>query len=107
MPEEGGFPMIVTLRLVHFLAGIFWVGSVLFIPGFLAPAVRATGPAGGAVMGHVMKVRKLHAWMMGASMLVVLSGFALGWILSGSLGFGWYAVGMGRYIGLGAVLTLV
>lgn len=99
--------MIFALRLVHILLGVFWVGSVLFIASFLAPAVRATGAAGGAVMSHVMQARKLHHVMMTAALLTILSGFGLAWLVAGSLGFEWYATGMGRAIGVGAILTVV
>ena len=99
--------MVIALRLIHVLSGIFWVGSLLFIAGLLMPAVRAAGAAGGAVMGHIVQVRKLHQFMMGASLLVILSGFGLVYELAGPLGFQWFAVGMGRAIGVGALLTLV
>ena len=99
--------MIFALRLVHILAGIFWVGSLLFIAGFLMPAVRRAGPAGGAVMGHIVQVRKLHQFMMSATLLTILSGFGLVYVVAGPLGFRWFTVGMGRAIGVGALLTLV
>jgi uncharacterized membrane protein len=99
--------MIFALRLVHILSGIFWVGSLLFITGFLMPSVRAAGPAGGAVMGQLMQVRKLHHYMMGATLLTIVSGFGLVYVLAGPLGFQWFTVGMGRAIGIGALLTLV
>lgn len=99
--------MIFALRLVHILVGIFWVGSVLFVACFLMPAVRAAGPAGGAVMGPLMQRRKLPQFMMAGAVLTLLSGFGLFYVLSGSLGFRWFTVGMGRVIGIGALLTLV
>jgi len=99
--------MIIALRLVHIVTGMFWVGSMLFIARFLLPAVRATGPAGGAVMGHVVDVRRLPVYMEVSALLVILSGFGLVYLLAGSLGFGWFTVGMGRAIGAGTLLTLV
>lgn len=99
--------MIFALRLVHILVGMFWVGSVLFVACFLMPAVRAAGPAGGAVMGQLMQGRKLPQFMMAGAVLTLLSGFGLFYVLSGSLGFRWFTVGMGRVIGIGALLTLV
>lgn len=99
--------MFIVLRLVHILTGVFWVGALVFIAGFLMPAVRATGPAGGAVMGQVMQVRKLHRYMTSAGLLNILSGFCMVYVLAGSLGFQWFTIGMGRAIGIGALLTLV
>ena len=46
------------LRVVHVLAGAFWVGAVTFIAAFLVPAVTALGPVGGQVMEQVIQVRK-------------------------------------------------
>lgn len=99
--------MIFVLRLVHILAGAVWVGAVLFVACFLMPAVRATGPAGGAVMGQLMQARKLPQFMMAMAVLTLLSGFGLFYVLTGSTGFQWFTVGMGRAIGIGALLTLV
>ena len=99
--------MIFVLRLVHVLAGAVWVGSVLFVACFLMPAVRAAGPAGGAVMGQLMQARKLPQFMMAMAVLTLLSGFGLVYVLAGSMGFQWFTVGMGRVIGVGALLTLV
>ena len=33
----------LLLRLIHILAGIFWVGAIILIAGFLLPTARATG----------------------------------------------------------------
>jgi len=98
--------MIFALRLVHILAGAFWVGAVLFVAAFLMPAVRSSGPAGGAVMGQLMQARKLPQFMMTAAILTLLSGFGLVYALAGSMGFPWFTVGMGRIIGIGALLTI-
>ena len=99
--------MIFALRLVHILAGTFWVGALVFVAGFLMPAVRASGPAGGAVMGQLIQARKLPQFMMAAGILTLLSGFGLFYVLAGSMGFQWFTAGPGRAIGVGAILTLV
>jgi uncharacterized membrane protein len=98
--------IIISLRLIHILVGIFWVGSLFFITAFLLPAVRAAGPAGGAVMGQIMQNLKLHRYMVAGSWLTVLSGFGLAWIVSGQLGFQWFMQGSGRFYGAGAILAL-
>lgn len=98
--------MIIALRLIHILAGSFWVGALLFVAGFLMPAVRASGAAGGAVMGQLMRARKLPQFMMTAGVLTLLSGFGLVYVLAGSTGLQWFTIGPGRAIGIGAVLTI-
>ena len=66
--------VIVALRLIHIVVGVFWVGSVIFVAAFLAPAVRAAGPGGGAVMNQLMQNLKLHLYMVAATWLTLLSG---------------------------------
>jgi uncharacterized membrane protein len=47
--------LIIGLRLIHILAGIFWVGTTLFFAFFLAPALGSAGPAAGPVMGGLQR----------------------------------------------------
>jgi hypothetical protein len=99
--------LLIFLRLLHIVLGIFWVGAVTFVAFVLVPALRESGPAGGAVMQRLMD-RKMTLWLMAASILTVLSGIALYW--HDSAGFSstaWLASGPGRTFGLGAVLAFV
>ena len=67
----------LLLRLIHILAGIFWVGAMLLLAGFLLPTVRATGREGGKFMQHLMQQRRLPVYLAIAMLLTVLSGFTL------------------------------
>jgi hypothetical protein len=98
---------LIVLRLIHLVVGAFWVGSLVFIAAFLIPAVRATGPAGGAVMRHLTQVLHLHRYMVTSTWLTLLSGAALAWRDAGTLGFRWFAEGSGRFYGAGAVLAII
>ena len=80
---------IIVLRLIHIIVGVFWVGSLIFVAAFLLPAVRASGPAGGAVMGQLMQNLKLHRYMVASTWLTILSGVGLAWLVAGELGFRW------------------
>ena len=42
---------MIILRLIHILAGIFWVGTAFFFVLFFEPTLKTSGPAGGTVMG--------------------------------------------------------
>ena len=98
---------LLILRLVHIVAGVFWVGAVIFIALFLMPSLRGAGPAGGAVMQQLAQVRRLPIWMMAGSILTLLSGIGLYW--HDSAGFSsttWLASGTGRMFGLGGVLAI-
>jgi hypothetical protein len=67
----------LLLRLVHILAGIFWVGAIFLMAGFLLPTLRATGREGGRFMQHLMQQRRLPIFLAIAMLLTVLSGFTL------------------------------
>jgi hypothetical protein len=99
----------VSLILIHVAAGVFWAGGVMTAGFFVIPAVIEAGPAGGAVMGGVMK-RKFAVLMVTAGTLVVLTGlrmymvrFSSQWLgspegivltLGGLLGIGALAIGI-------------
>ena len=102
-----GSGTIHLLRVLHVGAGVFWVGSVLFIAMFLVPALRSVGPAGGAVMRDIVEGRKLPLWLMAASLVTILSGIGLYWVDSDGFQSAWLASGPGRTFGLGGVLALI
>ncbi len=97
---------LFAVRILHVVLGVFWVGSVLFIAAFLTPSIRAGGPGGGVVMQQIVVARRLPLWLMGASILTLLSGVGLYW--HDSLGFrsAWLGSGPGRAFGLGGVFGL-
>jgi uncharacterized membrane protein len=96
-----------ALRVLHVVVGVFWVGTVVFMAAFLAPSVRAAGPAGGAVIQQLMGVRHLPRWLMGAMALTLLSGVGLYWRDSAGFQSAWLASGAGKVFGLGGVLAIV
>jgi uncharacterized membrane protein len=67
----------IVLRLIHILAGIFWVGAIFLIAGFLFPTVRASGPEGRRFMQHLMLRRRLPVYVGIAMLLTILSGVTL------------------------------
>lgn len=69
--------MMLALRLIHVLAGVFWAGAVFFVVSFLMPSMRDAGPAAGAVSRQLMDVRKYPIKVLILAFLTVLSGFAL------------------------------
>ena len=95
------------LRVAHIVGGVFWVGSVLFLAGFLLPGLRAAGPSAGPVMQQLVQVRRLPLWLMGAAIVTVLSGIALYWHDSAGFTSDWLASGQARVFGMGGVLALI
>jgi hypothetical protein len=96
--------IIMTLRVFHIVGGVFWVGVAIFVAAFLGPALRAAGPAGGAVMGPL--ARRLPLAMMIAMSLTLIAGFLLYWADARTGGSAWLGSGPGRTFGLGGVLAL-
>ena len=99
--------VLVLVRLLHIIAGVFWVGSILFVARFLLPTVAALGPAPRPVMDHITRVRRMPQVLLGAGALSVLSGLALYW--RDSMGFqpAWMQSPPGMVFGVGAVLAIV
>jgi uncharacterized membrane protein len=98
---------LMILRLIHIIAGVFWVGAVLFVAGFLMPALRAIGPGAGPVMEQIGQVRKLPLYMMAATILTILSGVGLYWSASGGFQPAWMHSGPGTVFGIGGALAIV
>ena len=67
---------MAVLRVLHFGAGVFWVGSIAFMTLLLEPHLRSQGP--GALrrtMGPMLPV--MGPALLGASVVTVLSGAAM------------------------------
>ena len=67
---------LAILRLLHISFGVLWVGGAFLVGIFLMPAMGEAGPAGGAVMGGMVK-RRLPLWMNVFAVINVLSGLRL------------------------------
>lgn len=98
--------MIHLLRLLHIVSGAFWFGAVLFTVRFLMPSLRAVGPAAGPVMQQLNQ-RKISLVFMGASIVNLISGIWLMFIVSGGAPGEWMKTGMGRTIGFGAACAVL
>ena len=81
--------VLVLLRVVHIVGGIFWVGTATMLTFFLGPAMTSAGPAGGPVMAGLQKRGFMTALPI-IAIVTMLAGFALIWRLSGGE-FGAYA----------------
>jgi hypothetical protein len=99
--------LTLLLRLVHILTGIFWVGAIFLITGFLMPTVRATGREGGRFMQHLVQQRRLPVYLTVAMLLTLLSGFILyGRLVSATHG-AWAGTPPGVAYGLGGLSAVL
>ena len=99
--------MIYVLRIVHIVAGVFWVGSVIFGAIVLAPALRAVGPGAGPVMNQLVKVRKMPILMMISAFATMIAGIWLLMIDSAGQPGVWMRSGTGRTFAIGGALAIV
>ena len=68
---------MLWLRLVHILAGVFWVGSAVFLAAIVLPAARAAGAEGGHFMERLMQQPRTRAALGGlATILAAVIGAA-------------------------------
>lgn len=65
-----------TLILLHVFFAILWAGGAIAAGFFIIPSVLEAGPAGGAVMGGVVK-RRFPILMTASGAVVVLTGTRL------------------------------
>ena len=65
--------MLILLRFIHVLFGVFWAGTAMFTAAFLIPAVRALGPAGGPVMQQIAQKQKLPVYFLVAGIFTVVA----------------------------------
>jgi uncharacterized membrane protein len=102
--------LMIVLRLLHIILGVFWAGAAFFAAMFLVPSVRAAGPAGGPVMRQLMEVRKYPIYATTFGLVTVITGLWM-YFNDNSISNGSFARShAGMTYGLGAVtaiLTLV
>jgi len=98
--------MMLLLRVIHILCGVYWAGALFFVATFLEPSVRAAGPDGAKVMQSIMQRRFLDI-MPAVALLTILSGIELYRRVSGGFAVAWITSGHGTSITVGAVAALV
>jgi uncharacterized membrane protein len=97
----------LLLRLIHILAGTFWVGAAFLMAGFLIPTVRETGQAGGRFMEHLMLRRRLPVFLGSAMLLTVLSGFTMYGRLVAATNGAWAGTPPGMAYGVGGLAAVL
>jgi len=95
------------LKLIHVFAGAFWFGAAVLMIYFIAPAVKATAPAGGAVMGHLNGKLKMASMIAMAAWITTLSGVLLIVRLRESFESGYLGTLQGAALAAGAVMGIL
>jgi hypothetical protein len=98
--------MLVALRLVHIVCGVFWAGALIFMATFFFPSVNDAGPDGGKVVAALQRRGFLNT-MPAIAVLTVLSGLAMFWRLSGGFQNAWMKSPTGTTLSIGALAAIV
>lgn len=99
--------LLNLLRFTHVVAGILWAGASIFYLFFIKPSVKSIGAAGPQFMQSLTQRRKFPIFMVTTSLLTVLAGGALYWIISGGLTLAWAKTGPGLGFTIGSVAALI
>ncbi len=71
--------LMISMRIIHIFAGVFWVGTSFFMISFVTPSVIATGAEGQKFMQQLAFRTRFTTAMMAVAVLSVLSGLVMYW----------------------------
>ena len=93
--------LMIVLRMLHVIGGVFWAGSTLMLASHVTPSVRATGDSGQKFMQQLAGRSSFSDWLAITAVLSFLSGWTMyflqGWYKS-------YTTPTDLVLGAGAVL---
>jgi len=69
--------LMIVLRILHIVSGVFWVGAALMLAFFISPTVAATKEAGQGFMRHFMGNTKFNLAMWTSAITAVAAGALL------------------------------
>ena len=98
--------MMITLRLIHIIFGVFWVGGAISVAFFILPAQRAIGQPGMLFVRQLMMGQKFRSYMLGAAVLAILSGLTM-YIRYMMAGGGWAQTTNAKVLGVGALAAII
>jgi hypothetical protein len=95
--------LMLALRLLHIVGGVFWAGSTFAFVGFVEPTASATGAEGGRFLQALAGKSGYSQAMTVAGIVTVLAGMWLFWLDSGGFQPAWMAGDMGVMLSVGAL----
>jgi hypothetical protein len=98
--------LMLVMRLVHVLLGVFWAGTLMFTALFLTPSIRDAGPEGAKVAAGLLRRRFLDV-MPVVALLTILSGLWLYWRVSGGFQPTYVHSAAGVTLAIGALAAIL
>ena len=98
--------VMIVLRTIHILSGVFWVGFAIFNIVFLQPTIRATGAEGQKTFQYLMRQTKLMTTVYTAATLTTLTGILQYGYVS-HLQSAFLASGWGMVLTIGSVAGII
>ena len=98
--------LIVVLRLIHIVGGVFWAGAVWVLARFIEPTATAAGPEGGRFLQRFAGSGYTPA-VISAGLATIAAGLALMWIDSGGFQPGFMGSHFGIALSIGAAAALM
>lgn len=99
-------PVVIVLRVIHVVCGVYWAGTLFFVATYLQPAVSEAGPGGVGVMQALMRRRFLDV-MPAVAILTILSGLDLFRRASGNFSPDWIGSRHGLTLTIGSLAAIV
>jgi uncharacterized membrane protein len=99
---------MVTLRIVHIVTGVIWVGSLFVVVVFVQPSAAALGAAGAPFMSELRRRRFVDVVFIDAVFTVVAGAFLYwhDWHLYPTFG-DWIGSSFGIWLTVGALLAIL
>jgi len=98
--------VVMVLRAIHILCGVYWAGTLFFLVTLLQPSVADAGPEGGKVQQALIRRRLLEIVPLMA-VLTILSGIELYRRASGGFSTAWISSVPGTTLTIGALSALL
>jgi hypothetical protein len=98
--------LLVALRLLHIVLGVFWTGALFFWVTFVAPSIRDAGPDGMKVAQQIIRRGYLNI-LPAIAGLAILAGLTLYWLDARAMRTAWWSSGTGQAFSVGGLAALV
>ncbi len=98
--------LVLVLRFLHILAGVFWAGASIMLASFIGPTIRATEQSGQIFARHLVLKTRFNSAIVSSAIVTLLAGAVLYWIDSDGLASAWVRTGPGIAFGTGAFFGL-